>query len=214
MQLISPSLPIGAFTYSQGLEWAVEAGWVTSEEKLNNWLISQAEDTLLHLDLPILKRLMLACYKKEYECFSYWSDFLVASRETHELRQEERQRGRALTQLLKSFELPLVHDWESVLKTNQAAGFALAAYVWDIPIQQAALGYAWGWLENQVAAGIKLIPLGQTSGQKLQLELASKLPRIVEQALALDDESLGSSTASLSMASSLHEQQYTRLFRS
>lgn len=214
MQLVSPTLPIGAFTYSQGLEWAVEAGWITCEDELHDWLISQARDTLLNLDIPILKRLMQSYQKTDIEAFTYWSEYILASRETRELRQEERQRGRALTRLLKSFDLPLADEWESVLKTNQAAGFALAACAWNIPVQQAALGYAWGWLENQVAAGIKLVPLGQTSGQQLQLRMASEIPLIIDAALKLDDENLGASSPSLAIASALHEQQYTRLFRS
>lgn len=214
MQLVSPTLPIGAFTYSQGLEWAVEAGWITSEDELHDWLISQARDTLLSLDIPLLKRLMQSYSQTDIEAFTYWSEYLVASRETRELRQEEHQRGRALTRLLKSFDLPLAKEWEPVLKTNQAAGFSLAACAWGIPVQQAALGYAWGWLENQVAAGIKLVPLGQTSGQQLQLRLASEIPLIIEESLQLDDESLGASSPSLAIASALHEQQYTRLFRS
>lgn len=214
MQLISPALPIGAFTYSQGLEWAVECGWVSNEERLQDWLLGQMSDTLAYVDIPLLARMYQACEHQDYEQLKHWSEYLLASRETSELRQEEINRGRALATLLVDLGVCPDDLSEQTFNQTQAAGFALAANAWGISLQQAALGYAWGWLENQVAAAIKLVPLGQTSGQRVQLSLAAEIPDIVDTALKCEDHELGASAPAMAIASCLHETQYTRLFRS
>ena len=130
------------------------------------------------------------------------------------MRDEERNRGRALTSLIRDLGLLDPDLDHRPFNRCQAAGFALAAVAWQIPLQQAALGYAWGWLENQVAAAVKLIPLGQTAGQRVTATLAEELPALVERALRLDDTQLGASAPALTIASTRHEHQYTRLFRS
>jgi urease accessory protein len=214
LQLVSPALPIGAFTYSQGLEWAVEAGWVTDEASLSDWLTGLAEDGLRYVDLPILARQYRAIVDQDWSALSHWSHALLACRETRELREEENNRGRALVSLLA--DLGLIDDEidRRPFTLCQAAGFALAAVRWEIPLDQATLGYAWGWLENQVTAGVKLIPLGQTAGQRITADLARHLPLIVTQAFDVGDEEIGASAPALAIASSRHETQYTRLFRS
>lgn len=214
LQLTSPTLPIGAFTYSQGLEWAVEAGWVQSETTLSDWLQSQGELSLMRVDLPLLKRLWIAAEQQHDTDFHRYSRELLAWRETAELRAEEQQRGRALTRLLMDLQLPQAEAWRESLQLTQAAGFALAATQWQIGLTETLLGYSWGWLENQVMAGVKLIPLGQTAGQRLLLDLGKRLPDWVEYALTLPEAAIGGSATALSHASARHEQQYTRLFRS
>lgn len=214
MQLVSPALPIGAFTYSQGLEWAVENQQVTSPEMVHDWMTGLIEDGLTHLDLPVLKLLYQAFQQDSEKDIAHWSEYLLASRETSELRQEENNRGRALSTLLVDLEVAGASHYQQTLELTQLAGFALAAVAWNIPLQQAALGYGWGWIENQVAAAIKLVPLGQTAGQKLQLQLSELLPEAVQTGLLLDDEDIGASAPAMAIASSLHETQYTRLFRS
>ena len=214
MQLVSPALPIGAFTYSQGLEWAVESGQVSGAEAVYDWLLGQIEDGLTYLDLPVLKRLYQAIENSNLESVIYWAEYLLASRETSELRQEEVNRGRALSRLLTELEIEDAVQYQAAMLLGQLPGFALAAVTWNISLQQAALGYSWGWLENQVAAAIKLVPLGQTAGQKLQLQLAEVIPQAVNRALSVDDDEMGASAPAMAIASSLHETQYTRLFRS
>lgn len=214
MQLISPTLPIGAFTYSQGLEWAVECGWVTDESKLENWLIGQMEDGLAYLDLPILQRQYQSCICHDWDDMQHWAEYLLASRETSELRQEEINKGRALATLLIDLKVPEADAHRDILDLTQTAGFALAGNAWQIPVEKLLLGYAWGWLENQVAAAIKLVPLGQTAGQRVQLKLAEKMPGIIQSAMNCSDTQIGASAPALAIASSLHESQYTRLFRS
>ncbi|MEZ5588173.1 MAG: urease accessory protein UreF [Sedimenticolaceae bacterium] len=214
MQLVSPALPIGAFTYSQGLEWAVDAGWVNDSATLCDWLEGLLDDGLTHLDLPVLCRLYAACEDADPDAIAHWGRMLYASRESRELRAEERQRARALITLLGDLGIGHAAAWRDALSHCQAAPFALAAVRWAIGVEDCALGYAWGWLENQVAAAIKLVPLGQTDGQRVQLALAERLPLAVGRALAIDDEDIGAGAPALAIASTRHETQYTRLFRS
>jgi urease accessory protein len=212
-QLISPSLPIGAFTYSQGLEWAIEAKWVDDEASLEAWLISVMQHSLATLELPILVRVMNSLAKQD-DTGLYWVERLLASRETKELRKEEKQRGAALAALLPKLDIQIPELWREAIPSTQVAGFALAANQFAIDPTSACSGYAWSWLENAVMAGVKLVPLGQTSGQQLLLRLSGSIPELIERAMTIEDMDICSSTPALAIASSRHETQYTRLFRS
>ena len=214
MQLVSPALPIGGFTYSQGLEYAVEAGWVKDVPSLQDWLLGLIEDSISYLEVPLLARLYQACASGDQGKLEQWSRYLLAARETFELRQEEQQRARALTRLLIDLDVAQAREWKATLELCQSAPFALAAHHWDIRILDAAQGFVWSWLENMVAAAIKLVPLGQTDGQRVQLALAEALPEAVHKGLRLTDDQIGASAPMMALASSLHETQYTRLFRS
>ncbi|MCB1864262.1 MAG: urease accessory protein UreF [Chromatiales bacterium] len=214
LQLSSPTLPVGAFAYSQGLEYAVEAGWVRDENETADWLAGLIDDTLAHLELPILFRMQAACTRGDESELRSLAKRIVAARETAELRAEESTRARALATLLADLDVGHAREWRETLGMAQCAGFACAAYAWKIPTRDALLGYAWAWLENQVACAIKLVPLGQTAGQRVLLALGPALERAVETAMTLDDDDIGASAPALAMASSLHETQYTRLFRS
>lgn len=213
-QLISPALPIGGFTYSQGIEWAVEARWVHDKITLAGWLDSLLQHSIATLDLPILLRLHSACKHADWPRCKHWSNYLLASRETMELRKEERQRGAALLKLLPELGINVPPDQRESLGATQLAGMALAATQWDISAEKICSGYAWSWLESSVMAGVKLIPLGQTQGQQLTLALAEKIPTALAISSTLNDSEIGSSTPAQAIASCRHETQYTRLFRS
>ena len=159
MHLVSPSLPIGSFTYSQGIEWAVENDWVNTADDLESWLDNLLHTGLTYLDLPILQRMYHAIEQQDKATLSGWIDYLAASRETRELLVEEKNRGRALTDLLINLGTPLAAEWKPLLAQNQSAAFALAAVHWQIPLQQAAYGYLWSWLENLVLAAVKILSL-------------------------------------------------------
>lgn len=214
MHLVSPSLPIGGFTYSQGIEWTVAHGWIRDATDLEHWLADQLHHALATLDLPVLSRLQRAVWNDDMDRLEHWATLLLAGRETAELRLEEANRGRALADLLVGLGLADAARWRPALTRCQAAGFAFAATRWQIAPPNAALGYAWSWLENLVLAAIKIIPLGQTQGQQVLHRLLTMLPAVVEKSLALDDEEIGASSPALAIASSRHETQYTRLFRS
>lgn len=213
-QLVSQSLPVGAFAYSQGLEAAVEAGWVHDEQSLADWLSMQLNESLARTDLPILARLSDAIRRDDEVAQLAWCQRLVAMRETSELRCDDCDRGRALARLMRDLAIPLSKRWRDERDVPYAQFFALLASAWQIPLATAVEAYAWGWLENQVLAGVKLIPLGQVAGQRLLLELAGRIPAICRRALDTGDDEIGGTLPIVALASSRHETQYTRLFRS
>lgn len=215
LQLISPSLPVGGFTYSQGLEWAVEAAWVASVAAFRRWQQRIISDTLSTLEWPLLNRLYRCCEQQDSAGFADWTQFLLASRETRELRQEERQRGQALVRLLAEWPgLPLTEPWAAAMRQSQLAALAWLGQQWSIPLAPLALGYGYSWLESSVMAGLKLVPFGQQQAQGLLRELAALLPPAYLQASTLPDDRLGGSFPLQAIASACHETQYSRLFRS
>jgi urease accessory protein len=213
-QLISPALPVGAFAYSQGLEYAVEEGWVTNEDSAAQWINGLINHSLSALDIPILARLCKGWSTGDMEKLIYWNQYLQASRESRELLAEDRQIGNALKQLLLDLQIPYAKLWPVTEDASFATMFALAASHWRIPASESCQGYLWSWSENQVAAAIKLIPLGQTAGQRILSKVIEELPGAVERGLKLSDDEIGMAAHGLGIASALHETQYTRLFRS
>jgi len=214
LQLASPTLPVGAYAYSQGLEWAVEARWVHDEASLAEWLHTQLGESFARVDLPIFSRLYRAARASDDEALRHWSRHLLALRETRELVADDCDRGHALARLLRDLGVAAATPWVTRADAPFAALAALAAATWDVPLVAALHAHAWGWLENQVIVGVKLIPLGQVAGQRQLLALARHVPAACDAALALDDDELGGSLPIVALASSLHETQYTRLFRS
>jgi urease accessory protein len=192
----------------------VEAGWVCGLHNLRNWLLGLINDSLMQLEVPVLARLYHGWESQDIDKIEAWGQYLRATRETRELRQEEQQRARALTRLLIDLGISNAQRWQPAIHYCLAAPYSLAAVTWNIGLLEAALGYVWSWLENMVAAAIKLIPLGQTDGQRLLLDLSESLPRAVQRGIALRDDEIGASAPAMALASSLHETQYTRLFRS
>lgn len=213
-QLISPALPVGAYAYSAGLEYAVDTGWVSSEEKANDWIVGQLEHNLSTLDVPVLVRLYKTWQEHSIEMVKYWSRFLLASRESSELLAEDRHLGNALAQLLPELGIEEAISWRGDQQASFAAMFTLGAVHWNIPVEEAAHGYLWAWSENQVAAAIKLIPLGQTAGQRILSDVIDVLPAVVKKGLLLADDDIGAVSPSVAMACAKHETQYSRLFRS
>ncbi|HSG02197.1 MAG TPA: urease accessory UreF family protein [Marinobacterium sp.] len=211
-QLISPSLPVGAFTYSQGLELAVEQGWVDSQPTFDAWLEGQLLQSMATLELPILAKMLDANEAQDSVRLVSLARDLLAWRETKELRLEEQQRGAALARLLPHLDISLDEQQLAACKLTQLAGIAIAATEWQITRDKLFAGYLWSWLENAVMAGVKLIPLGQTQGQQTLMTLAPRLELAIELAQQVTEP--GSVTPALAIASSRHENQYTRLFRS
>jgi urease accessory protein len=155
-----------------------------------------------------------ACQKNDTACLTQWCIQLLALRESHELRMEEQQRGQAMATLLQGLCGALTEEEQQLISRCQLAGFAKAITLWHIPIHDAVSGYLWSWLENQVIAGIKIIPLGQTQGHRILSRLDESIRQAVDLGLALPDKEIGASNPALAIASSRHETQYTRLYRS
>lgn len=214
LQLASPGLPIGMYSYSQGLERAVDDAWISNAADTGKWLDGLMASGMVRIDLPILARLYDAWECVNGDGVDYWSRTLIACRETAELRAEDRQTGQALARLLDALEIEGMQAWIRKPEATLATVFAFAAVNWNIPKREAAIGYLWSWLENQVLCAVKLVPLGQVAGQRLLADLAGKIPVLVDEALTLADHEIGGSAFGLALASSRHEMQYSRLFRS
>ena len=221
LQLVSPALPIGAFAFSQGLESAFELGWVSDEASLGEWLEGVLEDGLSRCELPVLARLEAAWASGDSEAVAEWDRWLAANRETAELAAEDSRLGASLSRLLGSLDL-LPNGPSNASAAMQAmptgvgyvTAFAWTAHIRGVPVRQALLGFAWAWLENQLAVACKALPLGHTSAQRLVEQLRPVLVTAVDEALALADDELGPVLPGLALASALHETQYSRLFRS
>ena len=213
-QLISPALPIGAFAYSQGLEYAIDQQWVNDEDSAQQWIRGLLTHSLSSLEVPILARVYKAWQKEDIQTVIYWNRYLQASRESNELLMEDQHIGSALQKLLGDLSIKQVEQWPEDSKPSFATMFGLAAAHWSVTLNEGCQGFLWAWCENQVAAAIKLVPLGQTAGQRILSAIINDIPTAVEQGLLLTDEEIGAAAHGLGIASALHETQYTRLFRS
>jgi len=214
LQLSSPTLPIGLYSYSQGMERAVEDGWIGNEQHAEGWISGLLDYSLKFTDIPVLFRLHRAWENKDHRAITRWSRILLACRETSELREEDRHGGQALARLLVGLDVDQAKVWINQSDATLATCFSLAAVEWKIPEFDTALGYLWTWLENQVLCAVKLVPLGQVRGQQLLWRLKERLPNIIDDAMKINDDEIGGSLIGLALASSRHEEQYSRLYRS
>jgi len=210
LQLASPTLPVGAYSYSSGLESAIAAGVVKDASTAERWIGDVLEHSVARMEAPILLSFLSSFARKDLLKVDETNQTFLASRETAELRAETVQMGYSLNRLLKDVGVGEV----PVEEPSFPAAFAFAAAHWKINPEDALQAYLWAWLENQVMAAVKAVPLGQTDGQKVLLSLGSLLPSMVEMAKALKEEDLGNFVPGLAMLSSIHETQYSRLFRS
>jgi urease accessory protein len=217
LQLASPMLPVGAYSYSQGLEWAIECGEVKDIASANRWIGDVLEVYQASFELPVLSRLYLAWQIGDMEKVQEWDSFYQAGRDTSEASAETRQMGYSLTRLLNDLkELPddLMVNVNSLTSPAFPTIYAAIAQYWGIAQQDMLHAYAWGWLENQVSAAMKTVPLGQVAGQKILLTLGQLLPSLAAQAMILADDEISNYNPLLTIAGCQHETQYSRLFRS
>ncbi len=219
--LISPALPVGAFAYSQGLEWAIEEGGVNSPEKIADWIGQVLCLNLSHTDVPVMARLYQALESQDCEMLRHWNAWSLASRETQELLDEDRQVAAAMMKVLQQHDIGFPVWWSASLQESSwdftpslIFTWALAGFSWGIDLQNTAAGYCWSWAENQITVAGKTLPLGQTQAQKILGALMPKINSSVTRGLALVDDAMGYSLPGWVMACAKHETQYSRLFRS
>mgnify|MGYP000306621041 CR=1 FL=1 len=214
LHLSSPALPIGAYAYSQGLEYAIDSGQLNNTHDIADWLTGVLSEGMANLDCPLLIRSYTAWQQQNYAAINHWNNYLRACRETSELLLEDEQLGIALSRLLNDLGLPVTAIQCLQEKPCFAVMFALAGSHWQIPLYDLLHSFTYSWLENQVAAATKIVPLGQTAAQKLLIQLLPVIPQAIAHAQQVADDELGLSLPGQVMASSLHEYQYSRLFRS
>jgi urease accessory protein len=215
LQITNTALPIGAYSYSEGIESLVEAKVIYDQITLKNWL----EQELRYGAIRIEAALMLRGYKAkeigDLEALDYWNSWAKAARETAELREQSWQMGHALRRLLENIEPQLKKEFNSLSQgSNLAIAFGIIAAHWEIDPSTATLGYLHSWATNLISASIRLIPLGQTAGQQLLSQLHRIILETSSEILALKDDELSTCGWGLALASMEHEIQYSRLFRS
>lgn len=215
LQLASPSLPVGAYSYSEGLEYAVERRAVTDAESLRTWIDDALHCGGIRIEAAVLFRVFDARRRGDAQTARRWNRWLTAARESEELRTQNHDMGRALLKVIAGLDPPL-SDIDAFLAQpcNFAVAFAVAAAHWNIARDSAAIGYLESWTANMINAGVKLIPLGQTAGQKLLWDLQPTLVATAGAAATIADDDLAVSNWGQALASMGHETQYSRLFRS
>ncbi|PPD13147.1 urease accessory protein UreF [Methylophilus sp.] len=217
LQLASPLLPVGAYCYSQGLEWAIESGEVKDVTSAQAWIGDSLQVYQARFELPVLYKLYQAWQVGDLVQVQEWDSFYQAGRDTAEGWAETRQMGYSLRRLLNDLK-PMSEALVAQINTLQSPAFptlfAAIAQHWQIPPEQALQGYVWGWLENQASAAMKAVPLGQVAGQTILLALGERLPQVVASAMTLPEEHMSNFNPLLSIAGCQHETQYSRLFRS
>lgn len=212
LRLTSPALPIGAFAWSQGLEGAIERGWVSDEAGLLHWLRGLAENMLTSTDLAVMSRVYDLATKQDITAIQHWNDTLLAMRESREFWQEDTQLGAAMKRMLL-IEQPAL--WFADLQQPAyAVVFSLAAHQHAITRDAMLTGFVWAWVENLVTAAVKTVPLGQSAGQRVLNAFIQNVDSYIGKALALNDDELGAVMPGLALVSAWHETQYSRLFRS
>ena len=212
--LASPALPVGGFSYSEGLEGAVEAGLVTDEASAAEWLVNQLHLALARSDLAIIVQASQAWRAGDALRLHTLNDWIMRTRETSELRQQTEQMGRSFIEWLKAVRPELAERAAPLGRLSYPLAFALAASDSGASSRAIALAFAFGWSENMMQAAIKSVPLGQSAGQRILARLAHDIPAAVDQALALNDDERQAFSPMLAILSSRHEHQYSRLFRS
>lgn len=215
--LASPALPVGGFSYSEGLESAVDAGLVDNADSAQRWLLDQLHLSQSRSDLAVLALAIPAWRNADHAALHTLAHWVEQSRESAELRAQTAQMGRSLQEWLRQ-QLrvqPSALQQLGALPPSLPIAYALAASSTGAPVRACCLAYAFGWAENMVQAAIKSVPLGQSAGQRMLAALAADIPQAVERALqcrSVDD--LQAMSPMLAILSSQHEAQYSRLFRS
>lgn len=217
LQLASPGLPIGAYSYSQGLEAALERALVSDEASARAWIVGALHEMVAQFEAPVFCRLLQAFANADAHGVKIWSERFIAARDTAEFRAETIQMGYSLAKL--SAELQLGDDaLRAILQALPEVPFptalAHACVAMGIPQQEALLAMLFSWAENQVLVCVKSVPLGQVAGQRMLLSLHPELERAAQQAWQLSDGELCNWAPGLSLLSMQHEVQYSRLYRS
>jgi len=211
--LASPALPVGGFSYSEGLEAGIEWAGIGSEEAAADWLADQLHLSLARADLAVVAQAVPAWRTGDLSRIGMLNDWVFQTRESSEFLLQTEQMGRSFVEWLKLHHDDAAQVFER-LPASYPIAFAFAASRTDASAHDACLAFAFGWAENMTAAAVKAVPLGQSAGQRMLARLASEIPTAVRDALTLADDDRQAFSPMLAVLSSRHETQYSRLFRS
>lgn len=215
LQFASPALPIGGYSYSQGLEAALEAGIVTDAASARAWIVRHLREVIAQWDAPLLWRLLRAHADADPAALAQWSERALAARDTAELRAESVQMGYSLARLLEQLQLAApAREGEGEGDVALPVAYARAVAALAIPHDEALLAMLFGWAENQVLVCVKSVPLGQVAGQRMLLSLRPEIEAAALHARTVDDDGMSNWSPALSILSMRHETQHGRLYRS
>ena len=216
LQLASPALPVGGFSYSEGIEAAVAHQLVHDEVSAQTWLVDHLHLVQSRSELPVIAQAIPAWQRHDEKQLKNLNDWVIQTRESFEMRLQTEQMGRSLLIWLRNQAdaEPLRMKTCEELPPTWPLAFALALSTHDIPVRQGLVAAAFGWAENMVQATIKAVPLGQLSGQRILAALATEIPSAVDHAMQVTTENRQAFSPRLAILSARHETQYSRLFRS
>jgi urease accessory protein len=218
LQLASPALPVGAYTYSQGLEWAVESGVIRDEAGAGRWIADLLQNGIGSYEAPLVAALMVAWSAGDVAEIDYLNAEFLASRESAELRAETAQMGFSMRRLLRDLRdenlAPVATLVEALPEVAFPTVWAGIAAAWKIEPEAALTAYLWSWAENQVMAALKAVPLGQAAGQRLLADLGRQIPDVTVNRKNWPKTKWSNFTPAFAIACARHETQYSRLFRS
>jgi len=220
MWLASPALPIGGFSYSEGIEAGVDSACIATFIEANNWLIDQLHLTLARADLAVVAKAIAAWRRDDLDRIYELNNWVLQTRETSELRLQTEQMGRSMLDWLRK--QPSFHgnfhvdknEHDFLKSPTYPLVFALAASSTQASVRDCLMSFAFGWAENMTQAAVRAVPLGQTDGQRILANLAEHIPAAVDAAMRLQDSERQAFSPMLAILSSQHETQYSRLFRS
>jgi urease accessory protein len=214
--LASPALPVGGFSYSEGLEAAVERAGVATETRASDWLVDQLHVSMARGDLAAIAKAIPAWRRGAIKDVAELNAWVLQTRETSEFRAQAEQMGRSLLDWLRNHNTASPEQIAACaqMQPTYPIAYALAASATQAPLRDCLLAYAFGWAENMTQSAIKSVPLGQSAGQRILARLAADIPSAVDQAIQLPDSQRQAFSPMLAILSSQHEVQYSRLFRS
>jgi len=211
--LASPALPIGGFSYSEGLEAGVEWAGLATEAQAADWIADQLHLSLARGDLPVVAQSIAAWRDGDAERIRTLNAWVLQTRESAEFLLQTEQMGRSFVEWLKLHHADVAPSFDGLPVTYPVA-FAFAASRTQASLREGCLAFAFGWAENMVGAAVKSVPLGQSAGQRMLGRLAEEIPAAVDRAVTLSDDERQAFSPMLAVYSARHETQYSRLFRS
>ena len=221
LQLVSPALPVGAFSYAEGLEVLVQAGELRDGATLKTWLEAELQFGLLAVEAAALGPMQQAFKTSNMEQLLDLNGWLIAQREAPEIRAQQWQMAGSLLQLLAAMGWPLTEQCQGLKLTGLkltglgwTAAWAWAGHCLDLAATDLVEAYLYGWLANQISAAVRLIPLGATEGQCLQLQLVPLISSQANYLISQDPRQMFSSGVGAGLAQLQHGGLYSKLFRS
>ncbi len=218
MAWLSPAYPVGAFSYSHGLEMAVEEGAVTSRDDLVAYITTALLQGAGAVDGGLLALAWAAAASGDDPALDEITDLAAAWRGSQELALEATQPGGAFVSVtVRAWPDPKLAAYQvrHAGRLTHAVAFGAAASWAGIPVREACFGWLTAFAANIVSAGVRLVPLGQTDGQIATAALVPVVMRATDAALSVTSaDELGTAAPTLDLLSMRHETQYTRLFRS